>query len=140
VSEETPPGMNYAWNWFSLHAGQRLQMVSFWLVAISFLTTAYVEAVKSELGGLARAIALLGGIVSIVFALLDARTRSLVRVAEKALAAYETLLITSGEPASVGLTVGASNGQQYFFQSYRILIQSVESIASVAFLVAALKG
>ena len=34
----------YAWNWFALHAGQRLQLVNFWVVAVAFLATAFVQA------------------------------------------------------------------------------------------------
>src|SRR4051812_41007057 len=31
----------YAWNWFALHANQRLQLVNFWLVAVAFLAGAF---------------------------------------------------------------------------------------------------
>ena len=38
--ERNALSQTYAWNWFALHAGQRLQLVNFWLVAVAFLAAA----------------------------------------------------------------------------------------------------
>jgi hypothetical protein len=35
--------LDHAWNWFSLHAAQRMQTFNFFLVAIAFLVAAYAS-------------------------------------------------------------------------------------------------
>src|SRR5882757_915360 len=39
-------GLDHAWQWFTLHATQRMQAVNFFLVATAFLSTAYVAALR----------------------------------------------------------------------------------------------
>lgn len=71
----------YAWSWFALHAGQRLQLVNFWLVAVAFLASAYVQARSSHLFVIALGVSITGAVASLAFARLDGRTRQLVQVA-----------------------------------------------------------
>jgi hypothetical protein len=33
--------LDHAWNWFNLHAGQRMQTFNFFLIATAFLIAAY---------------------------------------------------------------------------------------------------
>ena len=49
--------LDHAWAWFSLHATQRLQSVNFFLVAIAFLSAAFVTAAKEKMYELASGIA-----------------------------------------------------------------------------------
>ena len=39
-------GLDHAWEWFSLHARHRMQAVNFFLVAVAFLSAAYVSALR----------------------------------------------------------------------------------------------
>src|SRR3982751_6627253 len=76
---------NYAWSWFTLHAGQRLQMVNFWLISIAFLVTAFVQAYVNHLFVVAAGVSVTGLLCSVAFLRLDVRTRNLVHVGEAAL-------------------------------------------------------
>ena len=38
--------IKHAWDWFALHANQRMQGVNFFLLAAAFLTGAYVNATQ----------------------------------------------------------------------------------------------
>ncbi|WIY07089.1 hypothetical protein QRX60_25740 [Amycolatopsis mongoliensis] len=80
------------WQWFQAHAQQRMQIVGFWFVAMSFLTTgavlAYVNAklVPSLLVQICIALA------SLLFLFLDLRTRELIGYGERLMAAVEARL------------------------------------------------
>ena len=78
-----------AWNWFSLHARQRMQSVNFFLLAASFLVGAYVTAMGANHPGLAAGISLVGAISSFVFFRIERRVRELLHAAEGALEPIE---------------------------------------------------
>ncbi|MGC4773411.1 hypothetical protein ACLQ25_31135 [Micromonospora sp. DT44] len=73
---------NHAWNWYAMHAGQRMQLVNFWVVAVAFLATALVQAMNSRQTPVAVGVALTGVVVSLTFQQLDVRARQGERVAE----------------------------------------------------------
>jgi hypothetical protein len=123
---------SYAWNWFALHAGQRLQLVNFWLVAISFLATAFVQACASHLVAIAFGVSVTGVVSSAAFMRLDARTRELVRVAENALMAFETAQTESGLDEVHELVKASHDARRSRLDSYRIIIQGLQ--LSVAFM------
>lgn len=79
----------YAWGWFSLHAGQRMQAVNFFLIAITFLSGSYVSAVAGNRPGLAIGISLLGAFSSFIFYRIERRVRGLIHAAEDALRPLE---------------------------------------------------
>lgn len=83
---------DYAWGWFSLHAGQRMQSVNFFLIAITFLAASYVSAVVGNRPGLAMGIASLGAFSSFVFYRIERRVRGLIHAAEFALRPIEVRL------------------------------------------------
>lgn len=78
-------GLEHSWNWFSLHANQRLQGVYFFLLAAAFLTAAYVNALNFNLPGVAAGIGALGSAFSICFYMLEARIRELIKKGETSL-------------------------------------------------------
>lgn len=78
-------GLDHAWNWFSLHASQRLQGVNFFLVALAFLSGAYVSALHFELNAIAAGVAALALIFSVAFYMLESRIRELLKAGEAAL-------------------------------------------------------
>jgi hypothetical protein len=123
---------SYAWNWFALHASQRLQLVNFWLVAIAFLATAFVEACTSHLVAIAFGVSVTGIVSSLAFLRLDARTRQLIQVAENALAALEEAQTASGLDEVFELVKASHNARQSRFDSYRVIIQGLQ--LSVAFM------
>jgi hypothetical protein len=76
-------GLDHAWQWFTLHANQRMQGVNFFLVATAFLTTAYVAALRSP--GVAAGVSALGAMFSLVFYRFEIRIQELVKAGERAL-------------------------------------------------------
>jgi hypothetical protein len=92
-SPDQPPdqkiAFDYAWGYFALHAGQRMQSVNFFLVAVSFLAAAYVSAMVNKQSGLAAGISLVGASSSFVFYRIERRIRGLLHAAERALRPME---------------------------------------------------
>jgi hypothetical protein len=76
-------GLDHAWQWFTLHANQRMQAVNFFLVATAFLSTAYVAALRFPV--VAMGVSALGTLFSFVFYRFEIRIQELVKAGEKAL-------------------------------------------------------
>ena len=80
-----------AWNYFALHAQQRLTTVNFYLVVATTLTAAAVASFGENFGfpGLRLPTGLLLSLLSFVFWRLDFRNRELIKAAEAALRSFE---------------------------------------------------
>lgn len=128
----------YAWNWFALHSGQRLQLVNFWLVAVAFLAAAYVQARSDHLFAISLGVSVAGALASLAFAKLDARTRQLVRVAETALRTIE--MDSNGEAAgeAAQLIKASELVRRSPLDSYRVIIEGLQLSVALLFLLAAI--
>jgi hypothetical protein len=135
-SDKNAGVQSYAWNWFALHAGQRLQLVNFWLVAIAFLAAAFVQACTSHLVAIAFGVSVTGVVSSLAFMRLDARTRQLIRVAENALAAVESAQTASGLDDVYELVKASHNARRSSLDSYRIIIQGLQACVAFMFFLA----
>lgn len=127
---------DYAWNWFALHSGQRLQLVNFWLVAVAFLATSYVQAQASHLVPVAVGVSLAGAISSVAFMRLDVRTQQLVQVAEDALQVFEEEATTRGHDDSIKLVHAAGAKRKSRLDSYRVIIRSLQLSVAGLFILA----
>ena len=80
-----------AWNYFALHAQQRLTTVNFYLVVATTLTAAAVASFAENFGfpGLRLPAGLLLSLLSFAFWRLDFRNRELIKAAEVALRSLE---------------------------------------------------
>jgi len=74
----------HAWNWFALHATQRMQAFNFFVVATAFLIAAYASLLDKEPAA-AAVLATIGAWLAFWFNRLDARSRQLVEAGEDAL-------------------------------------------------------
>jgi hypothetical protein len=92
----------HAWDWFALHAAQRMQTFNFFLVATAFLIAAYASLLEKH-GGAASGVALIGAWLAFWFNRLDARTRQLVKAGERALAASEAQLAATAGIADLNI-------------------------------------
>lgn len=81
----------HAWDWFALHANQRMQAFNFFLVATGFLVAAYASALP-KLPLVACGVALLGSWMTFWFSRLDTRSKELVKAGEAALSDCESRL------------------------------------------------
>lgn len=116
-----------------MHAGQRLQLVNFWLVAVAFLAAAFVQSEISHVRAIAAGVALIGTVASLAFQRLDVRTRQLSRVAEDALREFEAELVTQGESQLIMLVKRADEIRNSWTDSYRIIIQGLQLCVAVVF-------
>jgi|SRR5271166_3487620 len=128
----------YAWNWFALHAGQRLQLVNFWLVAVAFLAAAFVQARSNHLVAVAFGVSVTGVIASLAFVRLDVRTRQLVRVAESALRSFEQAQTAGGIDPVNELVRAAQEARRSRIDSYRVVIEGLQLAVALMFLLAAI--
>jgi len=91
--------LDHAWNWFNLHAGQRMQTFNFFLIATAFLIAAYASLLE-KLPLAALAVALIGAWIAFWFTRLDNRTRQLIDAGEDVLkACQESLAKSTNIPA-----------------------------------------
>lgn len=126
----------YAWNWFALHSGQRMQLVNFWLVAVAFLGAAFVQARTGNLRAIAVGVCFAGAVASVAFAMMDARTRGLVQVAEEALRGIEENRAAAGQ-LTLRLVSASHEARPSRLLSYRVIIQGMQVTIAVLFVVAA---
>lgn len=91
----------YGWalSWFQGHANQRMQLVNFWFVAMSFLITGAIIA--DAAGGKWLPVVIGAGAAgsSVVFYRLDKRTQELIRYGEEVMAMLEQRAAAEGSIA-----------------------------------------
>jgi hypothetical protein len=127
----------YAWNWFALHAGQRLQLVNFWLVAVAFLASAYVQSRSSHMTTIAFGVSVTGVVSSVAFMRLDVRTRQMVKVAENALRHFEASAVAAGMDEVTELVKASHQVRRSRLDSYRVIIQGLQLSVAGIFVLAA---
>jgi hypothetical protein len=137
VQDAETKAQAYAWNWFALHAGQRLQLVNFWLVAVAFLVSAYVQARSNHMPVIAFGVSVAGIVSSLAFMQLDVRTRQLVRVAENALRHFEASGVAAGMDEVTELVKASHEARRSSFDSYRRIIQGLQLSIACTFVFAA---
>jgi hypothetical protein len=69
----------YAWNWFSYHAAQRMTVFRFFFLVLGALSVGYYQTITSH-PGLAFALSIIAIIFSLLFWRLDLRTRELIKI------------------------------------------------------------
>jgi hypothetical protein len=138
VQDAETKAQTYAWNWFALHAGQRLQLVNFWLIAVAFLAAAYVQARANHMSAIALGVSITGVLSSLAFVKLDVRTRQLVQVAENALRYFEASGVAAGMDEVTELVKASHQWRRSRFDSYRVIIQGLQLSVACMFLLAAI--
>jgi len=136
VPDPNSDAQTYAWNWFALHSNQRMQLVNFWLVAVAFLGAAFVQARSGDLRSVAAGVCAIGAVASVAFAMLDARTRQLVQVAEAALRRLEHERAAAGADESMRLVSASHAARSSRVSSYRFVIQGLQIVVAVLFAMA----
>lgn len=125
-------GIDHAWAWFSLHAGQRLLAVDFFLVASAFLSAAYVSALHYSAPAIALAIGLLGVWSTLCFSRFEIRVRELLRAAEDALKPLQQELSGQTGVGELKLCERVDTPSQGF-TSYHKVIRALHWVIGVGF-------
>jgi hypothetical protein len=135
--EERKLALDHAWGWVRLQAGQRLQLVYFWLVATAFLTTALASALSDDKPQVACFVATAGAVATICFHRLERRTRALVKTGEAALAQLQRELATGVGVQEMALLEQADVDCGEHFSTYGDVIRVLHYLATTAFAAAA---
>jgi hypothetical protein len=129
--------LDHAWSWFSLHAGQRLQMVNYFIIASAFITASYASTLAAHKHILAGFIGVAGALISLAFERLERRTRELVRIAEPALSAIEARLTAITGIDCLNFVERIKQPTERA-ASYGFVIRSLTVTATTAFIAAAI--
>jgi hypothetical protein len=126
--------VGHAWDWFALHANQRMQAVNFFLVAAAFLTAAYVNAIQYAHPVVAIGVAALGVFFCLVFYAFELRIRELIKTGEKALGQAQQKLaaITGLGEFEICKLV---EKPRYPITSYHKVIRSLYMLTGITFLI-----
>jgi hypothetical protein len=129
--------LNHAWEWFSLHAHQRMQSLYYFLIAAAFLFGAFTHASNTDNSTLALGISLLGTGISYIFYRLENRVRSLLHLAEDALKHLENELAELTSVPSVEVVSRAGSlipGSWKYSKVFRFLYASTGTAFSMGVL------
>ena len=136
-TEAESRSLSHAWDWFALHAAQRLQMFNFFCVTTAFLVAAFVTADQNRARVLAGTIALGGAAASVGYNLLEQRTKSLVRAAEQALTPLQARLADLTGVDAVRILAKVER-PDHRLTKYSFVFNLLQRAAAVAWLLAAL--
>jgi hypothetical protein len=94
---DTPPDphkavLDHAWNWFSMHAQQRMTTINFFLVVQGALLGALGVTADKKLYGYQFYVGLLIVLMALMFFALDKRVRKLIEIGETALKTEQSRL------------------------------------------------
>lgn len=132
TADELKQGLDHAWAWFSLHAGQRMQLINFLLLSVGFVVAGYGATLRSSSDTAAGFIAVMGCALSLAFWRLDVRTRELIKAAEQPLDQLQRRLAERlGVPglALVAMVESPRQGRT----SYSWVIRCLALVAGLAF-------
>lgn len=116
--------LDHTWSWFSLHASQRLQSVNFFLVAIAFLSNAFVTAIKEHLYLIAAGVSVLAISTSFFLYKMERRIRSLIHSSEHALSSLQNTLSNALGLPSIKIVSAVENagpGEWKYSRVFRYL-------------------
>lgn len=95
IADNNENSSNHAWRYFELHAGQRISLIRYFVIVLSLYVTgsSYLIAKFSDNGCMEEySVIIFSGIfilITIIFWLLDNRSRKLIHIAERSLRRYE---------------------------------------------------
>jgi hypothetical protein len=126
---------DHAWDWFALHASQRMQTFNHFLVATAFLIAAYAALLEKHRLP-AAVVALVGAFVAWSFNRLDYRCRQLVKAGEIVLAVCQARLSERADIADLKIIeVVEQPGSSA--RSYGHMINVIQWITGAVFLLGA---
>lgn len=88
--------LTYAWNWFELHAHQRVSMFNFFILGIGVWGTVLANLYAKDLYVLALAASLVGMFICLIFLGIDCRNSTLIQMGEMALLTIENEWLFDG--------------------------------------------
>jgi hypothetical protein len=127
---------DHAWDWFALHAAQRMQSFNYFLVATAFLFAAYANLFEKHPDA-STVVALMGAWLGFWFNLIDHRSRQLLKAGERALAVSEERLATLANMDEIELVKAVERPVGRFDPTYGKSISFIQISVIIVFLAAA---
>jgi hypothetical protein len=109
-----PDVLDHSWNWFEMHASQRMQLINYFLIAVAFLSAAYAAGLRDGHPEVSAAVSALGLVLSFCFRRIETRTRDLIKIGEEAIAEIETIMNSQFRVSSIELVRRASDRRRRF--------------------------
>lgn len=125
----------HSWNWFAMHAQQRMLTLNYFLIAMAFLATGYGASV-GDTPIVAAAVAFTGFLLSLAFRQLDRRNRELVKHGERSLARVQARYEELTQWPEVRLVDRAERPGSRFLVTFRRSIAFIQYTLAGAFLAA----
>jgi|SRR5271165_1775422 len=129
---------DYAWNYFSLHSGQRMQSVNFFLVAAAFIAGSYVSAMVGGRSGLAVGLSLLGAFSSLIFYRIERRVRGLIKAAEAAMRPIENALSDQTSNPDIRILEKVEENSDPSAWHYSVVFRRLYAMVGITFVWAAI--
>lgn len=129
--------LEHTWQWFALHAGQRMQGINFFLVAVAFLIAAFVTAVHNHDRSITIVIGIFGAFMAGCFSLLELRIRELIKAGEAAMKPLQARLAGTCAISELEILQRIENPQIYL-SKYSIVIRLLQGGAGFIFILAAI--
>jgi hypothetical protein len=126
--------LDYAWDWFEYHAGQRMVAFRFFLILLSALVLGVATVLKDGQYGLASAVAGFGAFISFAFLMLELRNEALVNVGRTAL-----LYVERSDEAlkATPLQLLHSDRNRSILTSHKLWLRAIYTVSAILFLIAA---
>lgn len=115
----------YAWNWFSLHANQRLALFNLSLIALGALTAGCASAFSQDWNFAAALSATVSVLIAVAFLRLDQRNSDLTKMAEQQLAASSEALLSTVVGSGIKFCSLADHPSKTNFYTFGQIVRSV---------------
>ena len=106
--------MEYAWNWFKLHAEQRMKLFNYFLITTGILFTAFIQSVSYDIWELAVSVCIVGIFESIAFIVFDFRNRKLIAYAADVLHDIENNFLFTEKDEGTKIPLGMLKTDAHF--------------------------
>ena len=122
--------LEHSWNWFALHSGQRMQLLSYFFVALALVVAGYGSALQANAPAVAVGLCGAGLALSGGFFLVDLRTRALVKASEKPISTIQKRLSVLTSNDEINLVERVETPKPWF-SSYSKVISALMLVTAV---------
>lgn len=129
--------LDYAWNWFEYHAGQRMVAFRFFLILLAALVLGVATGLKDGELFLASTIAAFGAFISLAFLLLEVRNEELVNIGRNALLHVEET--DQSLKAAAKLQLLHIDRDRSIWVSHKLWLRAIYVVCILLFLATAIK-
>lgn len=96
--------LDFLWNYFELHSNQRMQLMNFYIIIESLFVTGLIALISSDHPNMIAEISICVAMIffSVVFFLLDRRTKNMIKLCEDSIKKIERRYYSFGDQSAAG--------------------------------------